>query len=217
MTTHARRLSIVSFTVRHSGRYLHHNLVVALLNDLFGIQSRGGCSCAGPYGHRLLGIDLATSHGFEREILLGCEGIKPGWVRVNFNYFISETVFQYILDAVELVATRRLAAAAAVPVRVVERAVAPRRRCARCRRCRWRTSATTRATMHYDARRTTLPESALARHLADARVLLASPPAPADRPQSAGDLGVDQQFHDLRWFLMPDEAARELGLGRGSV
>ena len=87
------RLSIVSFTVRHDGRYLHHNFVVALLNDLFGIQSRGGCSCAGPYGHRLLGIDIETSHAFEREISRGCEGIKPGWVRVNFNYFISEAVF----------------------------------------------------------------------------------------------------------------------------
>ena len=56
----AERLSIVSFVVRHEGRYLHHNFVVALLNDLFGIQSRGGCSCAGPYGHRLLGIDIET-------------------------------------------------------------------------------------------------------------------------------------------------------------
>ena len=74
------------------------------LNDLFGIQSRGGCSCAGPYGHRLLGIDLARSHEFEREIGRGCEGIKPGWVRVNFNYFISEAVFQYIVGAVDLVA-----------------------------------------------------------------------------------------------------------------
>ena len=54
----AERLSIVSFVVRHGGRYLHHNFVVALLNDLFGIQARGGCSCAGPYGHRLLGIDI---------------------------------------------------------------------------------------------------------------------------------------------------------------
>ena len=79
--------------------------MVALLNDLFGIQARGGCSCAGPYGHRLLGIDLATSHEFEREIARGCEGIKPGWVRVNFNYFISEAVFDYLLEAVELVAT----------------------------------------------------------------------------------------------------------------
>ena len=101
----AERLSIVSFVLRApSGRYLHHNFVVALLNDLFGIQSRGGCSCAGPYGHRLLGIDLARSHEFEREITHGCEGIKPGWVRVNFNYFISEAVFRYIVEAVALVA-----------------------------------------------------------------------------------------------------------------
>src|SRR5512141_2662694 len=100
----AERLSIVSFVVRHDGRYLHHNFVVALLNDLFGIQSRGGCSCAGPYGHRLLGIDLETSHEFEREITRGCEGIKPGWVRVNFNYFISETVFDYVTRAVAMVA-----------------------------------------------------------------------------------------------------------------
>src|SRR3972149_3174725 len=50
------RLSIVSFVGRHADRYLHHNFIVALLNDLFGIQSRGGCSCAGPYGHRLLGL-----------------------------------------------------------------------------------------------------------------------------------------------------------------
>ena len=99
------RLSILSFVIRRpGGRYLHHNFVVALLSDLFGIQSRGGCSCAGPYGHRLLGIDIERSHEFEREITQGCEGIKPGWTRVSFNYFISETVFQYLVDAVDLVA-----------------------------------------------------------------------------------------------------------------
>jgi selenocysteine lyase/cysteine desulfurase len=101
----AERLSIVSFVVRSpSGRHLHHNYVVALLNDLFGIQSRGGCSCAGPYGHRLLGIDPERSHEFEREIAGGCEGIKPGWVRVNFNYFIADAVADYIVEAVRLVA-----------------------------------------------------------------------------------------------------------------
>ncbi len=78
--------------------------MVALLNDLFGIQSRGGCSCAGPYGHRLLGIDIDRSHEFQREINRGCEGIKPGWVRVNFNYFIDEATFRYIVDAVHIVA-----------------------------------------------------------------------------------------------------------------
>ncbi len=101
----AGRLSIVSFVVRGpSGKYLHHNFVVALLNDLFGIQTRGGCSCAGPYGHRLLDIDLERSHLFEEQIATGCEGIKPGWVRVNFNYFIDERVLDYVIEAVRLVA-----------------------------------------------------------------------------------------------------------------
>jgi selenocysteine lyase/cysteine desulfurase len=103
--TDAERLSIVSFVVRRpDGRYLHHNAVVALLNDLFGIQARGGCSCAGPYGHTLLGIDVERSQGYEREIAQGCEGIKPGWVRVNFNYFISEQVFSFVVRAVAFVA-----------------------------------------------------------------------------------------------------------------
>ncbi|MBT8215796.1 MAG: aminotransferase class V-fold PLP-dependent enzyme [Acidimicrobiia bacterium] len=102
----AERLSIVSFVVRFGDRYLHHNYVVALLNDLFGIQGRGGCSCAGPYGHALLGIDLEQSHKFEEEILHGCEVIKPGWVRLNFNYFITEASFEFIVRAVELVADR---------------------------------------------------------------------------------------------------------------
>jgi selenocysteine lyase/cysteine desulfurase len=102
------RLSIVSFMIRHGDpedrRFLHHNSVVALLNDLFGIQSRGGCSCAGPYGHRLLGIAIDQSHEFQREINRGCEGIKPGWVRVSFNYFIDDETFDYLVAAVHLIA-----------------------------------------------------------------------------------------------------------------
>jgi selenocysteine lyase/cysteine desulfurase len=101
----AQRLSIVSFRIRSGGqRYLHHNFVAALLNDLFGIQARGGCSCAGPYGHRLLSIDAERSRAYRDEIDLGCEGIKPGWTRINFNYFISETVRDYLIDSVELLA-----------------------------------------------------------------------------------------------------------------
>jgi hypothetical protein len=83
---------------------LHHNFVVTVLSDLFGIQARGGCSCAGPYGHRLLDIDAEHSQAFEPEISLGCEGIKPGWVRINFNYFLTDTVRDYLIDAVDLLA-----------------------------------------------------------------------------------------------------------------
>ncbi len=102
----ADRLSIVSFMIRSGERTLHHNYVVALLNDLFGIQARGGCSCAGPYGHRLLHIDAETSKRFEQVIHGGCEVVKPGWVRVNFNYFISEEEFEFILAAVNLIASK---------------------------------------------------------------------------------------------------------------
>jgi len=100
----AHRLSIVSFVIRCGGQVLHHNFVVALLNDLFGIQARGGCSCAGPYGHRLLGIDLAESMRYHDAISHGNEGIKPGWVRLNFNYFISDLTLSFIIEAVKLIA-----------------------------------------------------------------------------------------------------------------
>ena len=98
------RLAIVSFVIAHGSRMLHPNFVVALLNDLFGIQARGGCSCAGPYGHRLLGIGAELSSRYRHEIALGHEGVKPGWVRLGFNYFTSGATFEYILGAVELIA-----------------------------------------------------------------------------------------------------------------
>ncbi len=100
----AERLSIVSFVLRHRGSYLHHEFVVALLNDLFGIQARGGCSCAGPYGHRLLGIDLERSHAYERAIDQGCAGVKPGWVRINFTWFLTDQVIEFLIEAVRSIA-----------------------------------------------------------------------------------------------------------------
>ncbi len=212
----ARRLSIVSFTVAHGERRLHHNLVVALLNDLFGIQARGGCSCAGPYGHRLLGIDLATSHRFESEILSGHDGIKPGWVRVSFNYFVSETVFRYLLDAVELVATDgwRLA-----PLYRLDPASGLWRHTGGVARSplSLRDVRYADGAMRYPCPDDRLPESALAGHLEEARRLVARPPVPATRPQSAADLDVDALFQELRWFLMPDEAAAELAAERSSA
>lgn len=103
--TQSERLGIISFVVqRPNSRQLHHNFVVALLNDLFGVQARGGCSCAGPYGHRLLGIDQDVCSGFRAEIDRGSDGIKPGWTRINFNYFISEDEFRFVIAACLFVA-----------------------------------------------------------------------------------------------------------------
>lgn len=85
-------------------RDLHYGFVVALLNDLFGIQARGGCSCAGPYGHQLLGMSMQTSRAIESEIRGGQMILRPGWVRLNFNYFIDTATADYLMHAVELVA-----------------------------------------------------------------------------------------------------------------
>jgi hypothetical protein len=207
----AERLSIVSFVVRDvppgrdpvAGRYLHHNFVVSVLNDLFGIQSRGGCSCAGPYGHRLLGIDLERSHEFEREITRGCEGIKPGWVRVNFNYFIDDATFDYVVDAVSLLADegRKLLpyyrfepdtglwkhrdGLAAAPLSLFD-------------------ISYDSGAMAYHRRPRFLPEGGLAEYLERARALLGelsdAAPAPLGLPSTTHD------FEHLRWFPYPDEA-----------
>ena len=203
---HAERLSILSFVVRRpAGRYLHHNFVVAVLNDLFGIQSRGGCSCAGPYGHRLLNIDLEHSHAFEHEVARGCEGIKPGWVRINFNYFISEAVFDYILKAVELVACdgwrllpdyhfepatglwRHRSGPVEPPLRLADVHYAAD------------------GSLSYPVNQQRAPEAALNGYLAQARELLAARSAPdlESAPLSAMSGLLDDEFERLRWFELP--------------
>ena len=96
-------LSIFSLRIKHEGADLHYGFVVALLNDLFGIQARGGCSCAGPYGHELLGMDLNYSRKLEKELNNGHMVMRPGWIRLNFNYFINEETFDYLLKAIEYV------------------------------------------------------------------------------------------------------------------
>ncbi len=198
--TEAERLSIVSFVVRRpGGRYLHHNAVVALLNDLFGIQARGGCSCAGPYGHRLLGIDVERSLGYGTQIAEGCEGIKPGWVRVNVNYFVDEQVFAFVVAAVAFVARygerflpdyrfdptsglwRHRSGPGEPPLRLTD--------------------------VHYDDAGALVvpvhddraPVSALADYLAEAHRLLAQYPPPQDEADTALGAG----FESLRWFVLP--------------
>ncbi len=100
-----RRIGIISFNIRdHRGKYLHPKFVTSLLNDLFGIQSRAGCSCAGPYGHRLLNIDNETSEQYRKWIVKGLCGIKPGWCRVSMHYAMDDLEADFILDAVEFVA-----------------------------------------------------------------------------------------------------------------
>lgn len=204
----AWRLSIVSFVVRHREINLHHTFVVALLNDLFGIQARGGCSCAGPYGHRLLGIGPVTSDGFECLVTRGMEGIRPGWVRVNFNYFISETVFQYVLDAVNFVgehgwkllphyrfdiATGLWKHRAARPPHVL-----------RLQDLTYRQGA-----LAYRSRHVTEPEWALGGYLEDAHRIVEEAVA-GYTDIDLGDPPMPEAAEKFRWFPLPAEALAEL-------
>ncbi|MFK8049879.1 MAG: aminotransferase class V-fold PLP-dependent enzyme [Halioglobus sp.] len=100
----ADRISIMSLRFVHGDKDLHYGFIVSLLNDLFGIQVRGGCSCAGPYGHSLLAMDMEYSRAVEAQVALGAAVLRPGWVRLNFNYFVAEDEFEYLLRAIELVA-----------------------------------------------------------------------------------------------------------------
>jgi selenocysteine lyase/cysteine desulfurase len=101
----ADRLAVLSFLVRTSdGSYLHPRLCVRLLNDLFGIQSRGGCACAGPYGHVLLHIPDDMSERYRDAMDHGFVGVKPGWTRLNLNYFICEDEYEFLLSAIEFLA-----------------------------------------------------------------------------------------------------------------
>jgi selenocysteine lyase/cysteine desulfurase len=210
------RLSIVSFVVRHRARYLHHNFVVALLNDLFGIQSRGGCSCAGPYGHRLLGIDLETSHEFEREIGRGCEGIKPGWIRVSFNYFVSDAVFEFILDAVDLVATEgwrllpqyRFDETSGLWSHIGEVGEPP---------MSLRDVHYAGGRMEFPVHRRREPESGLGGYLEDARRILAAASADPWPGPAVDRHPLTDDFEALRWFWLPEEIAAELAGEREAV
>ena len=96
----SKRLGIYSFYIDD----LHFNLVVQLLNDRFGIQVRGGCSCAGTYGHILLDVDKKTSQKITSNINKGDLTLKPGWVRMSIHPTMTNNEVEFIVGAIEEVA-----------------------------------------------------------------------------------------------------------------
>ncbi|XP_066286673.1 uncharacterized protein [Branchiostoma lanceolatum] len=121
-STEVKRLPIMSFMVRHpqSGLFLHHNYVSVLLNDLFGIQARGGCACAGPYAQDLMGIDEELANKIEKLLVEDKrldrdhlrrynefserEILRPGFARLNLPYFATDECVDFILEAVAMIA-----------------------------------------------------------------------------------------------------------------
>jgi selenocysteine lyase/cysteine desulfurase/CRP-like cAMP-binding protein len=202
------RLAIVSLGIRHRGRLLHSHFVAAVLNDLFGIQARSGCFCAGPYIHRMYPIDDAWSERMDAEASLGHLGAKLSFVRVNVNYFTSEAVFDYLLEAVHLVADHgwkllpqyrfdpysgqwhHESGRPRPPLTLHDVSFAS-------------------GALEFQGPRATEPESALPGYLDEARRLFAELEAsPPD--EQARDPALTPAFERIRWFPLPGEAAEAL-------
>ncbi|MEE2954031.1 MAG: aminotransferase class V-fold PLP-dependent enzyme [Bacteroidota bacterium] len=91
------RLGVYSFYIND----VHYNLIVQLLNDRYGIQVRGGCSCAGTYGHILLNVNMKKSNSITNAINKGDLSEKPGWVRISIHPVMTDEEINFIMDAIE--------------------------------------------------------------------------------------------------------------------
>jgi selenocysteine lyase/cysteine desulfurase len=97
---HENRLGVISFYINN----LHYNLGVKLLNDRFGIQTRGGCSCAGTYGHYLLHVDMEKSHYLTNKITEGDLIQKPGWIRMSIHPTTTNAEIEFVCDSIKALA-----------------------------------------------------------------------------------------------------------------
>ena len=97
---HQDRLGVISFYIND----LHFNLGVKILNDKFGIQTRGGCSCAGTYGHYLLNVNEETSHNLVCQIDSGDLIQKPGWIRMSIHPTTTSEEIQYVCESIQALA-----------------------------------------------------------------------------------------------------------------
>jgi selenocysteine lyase/cysteine desulfurase len=207
-STELPRVPIVSFGIRYPRPaapvgMLHPNFVVALLNDLFGIQARNGCFCAGPYVHRLVDFDLETSAAHEAEVARGFLGIKLGFVRLSFAYYMTEAVSDYVIAAVDFLAEHAwkfLPLYRFDPVSALWHHVnGPRRP----------SPGLDELSFARREPRAALPESALAGYLDEAFRLVAhleADPPPGDPAPPR----VSAEFERLRWFPFPGEALAAL-------
>ena len=204
------RLAIVSFALRRGDGLLHSNFVAALLNDLFGIQARSGCFCAGPYLHRIYEIDEDWSCRMDAEAALGRHGAKIAFVRVNFSYAISEASFAYILDAVHLLANegwKLLPLYRFDPVSGLWHHESGRPRPP----LTLHDVSFDSGALEFRGPRATEPESALAGYLDEARrIISAFEGSPAT---AAHDPRMTPEFERIRWFPLPSEALAELQRG----
>jgi selenocysteine lyase/cysteine desulfurase len=184
------RLPIVSFVVQYNNKALHHNFVTSLLSDLFGIQARGGTSCASPYAQRLLGISNEDSERISECVQLGETGIRPGWCRVSLAYYETDAVVDYLIEAVKLIARYGWRAVPDYDFSV--------------QKGHWRHSLGKSPLLSLKEVKPTsctyLPEEVLAKQLEDGLTILQG-----NHNTTVSQLERSENFESLRWFWLPEE------------
>lgn len=232
--TDVHRLPIISFCLYHaaSGLLLHHNFVLALLNDVFGIQARAGCMCAGPYAQRLLGIDLALARRFERLLLedpridsdakkLGYnstrefshhECLRPGLVRISFVYYQTDEEVDFVCSALRLAAQY---AWTLLPQYILNPATGNwghRERRDTFRERKWLSWISySSGHLDFDAHQTDDDALDYAACLRQAQVIFDDAKRLANRIELANQAAsFDGEAAALRWFLLPSEAKAAL-------
>jgi selenocysteine lyase/cysteine desulfurase len=202
-STAPERLAVVSLGLRHPPGHLHAGFVVAVLSDLFGIQARSGCFCAGPYIHRAFPIDELWSRRMHAEVGRGHLGAKLAFTRLSFPYYTSEAAFAYVLAAVHLLADHGWKLLAQYRFDADSGLWQHRERTGGA-------AGGLAGLLHAPARRfARAPESVLPAQLDTARRILraagAEPPAGRhDGPPCSPD------FERIRWFPLPDEGLARL-------
>jgi hypothetical protein len=211
--TAADRLAIVSFGIHHGRGLLHGNFVTAVLNDLFGIQARSGCFCAGPYIHRTYPIDDVWSEQMGAEVSRGHVGAKLSFTRLGFNYFTSKTVFDYVLQAVHLVADQGWRLLPQYRFDPASGLWSHVRRAARRRVSLADVSFGSDGPIGGDGVAVVESEDVLSGYLEEARLILwGADPVPGDGPNPE----LSPEFERIRWFPLPGEATPSSQAGRAA-
>ncbi|MFW2612381.1 aminotransferase class V-fold PLP-dependent enzyme [Aliarcobacter butzleri] len=83
----AQNIGIISFNIRGLSPYDLCNKI----SSQDGFQTRAGCSCAGPYGHDLLGIEKLDRTN------------RPGWVRVSIHFSQTKDDIKNLVESIKKV------------------------------------------------------------------------------------------------------------------
>ncbi|GLE09586.1 hypothetical protein PINS_up021314 [Pythium insidiosum] len=210
------QLPVFSFLIRCGDRFLHYNFVCALLNDLFGIQTRGGCQCAGPYASRLLGLAKQDVLAFERALIEKKEMLRPGFSRISFPYFMEDDELDYILEAIHFVAEHGWRFLPQYKFNHKSGAWKHTSRFTRFPNRKW-LSHFTFSEPTSTPRQVTDIQQHRRENLEMAQQLLRDTAKHAPAVAASVAQMLDDAYESLRWFVYPSEAAQVLKRGEDSI